>query len=267
MTQTIGFIGSGNMGQAIIKGVLRANLYSPEEVYAFDVSETTLTQLRTDLKIKTLSSADQLVETVDTVVIAVKPQVLDGVLRPLKDKFTSSQVIISIAAGVTLSHLTALLSDQLKLVRVMPNTPALVGAGMSALALNTHVTAADQERLLTLFSSFGRAQVVPEHLIDAVVGVSGSGPAYAYLFIEALADGAVLEGLPRQDAYEFAAQTVLGAAKMVLETHRHPGELKDMVCSPAGTTIAGVRVLEDGGLRGLVMDTVHAVAQKNREMG
>lgn len=267
MTRTIGFIGSGNMGRAIISGLLKAKLYQPDEIYAFDISEPVLTQLHANLGITIVTSPVQLVETVDTVVISVKPQVLDQVVQPIKGKFTPNQVIISIAAGVTLEHLTNQLSDRLKLVRVMPNTPALVGAGMAAIAVNANVTSEEQTSLLTLFESFGLAKIVPEHLIDAVVGVSGSGPAYVYLFIEALADGAVLEGLSRKDAYEFAAQTVLGSAKMVLETGRHPGDLKDMVCSPAGTTITGVRVLEDGGLRGLIMDTVHAVAEKNREMG
>lgn len=191
---------------------------------------------------------------------------MNQVLAKINGRVNEQQLVISIAAGVTLAQLAAGLTGRLKLIRVMPNTPALVGAGMAAIATNENVDEQEKQLAVTLFSSFGLAKVVPEHLIDAVVGVSGSGPAYVYLFIEALADSAVLEGMPRKDAYEFAAQTVLGSAKMVLETREHPGNLKDMVCSPAGTTITGVRVLETGGFRGLVMDTVHAVAEKNRQM-
>lgn len=267
MAHTIGFLGGGNMGRAIMGGLINAKLYDPAEVNVFDISETALTALHDDLGVQTFDKADELVAASSIIVVSVKPQVLDKVLFPLKEKISNQQIVISIAAGVTLAHLAELLSDEHKLVRVMPNTPALVGAGMAAITTNYHVNDADKESVLAIFNSFGLAKIVPEHLIDAVVGVSGSGPAYVYMFIEALADGAVLEGLPRKDAYEFAAQTVLGSAKMVLETQRHPGDLKDMVCSPAGTTITGVRVLEDGGFRGLVMDTVHAVAQKNRDMG
>jgi len=267
MTKTIGIIGGGNMGRAIMGGLINAKLYAPADIAVFDISEQTLTTLHDDLGIRPAPVIDDLIATSNTVLIAVKPQVLDKALTASRNKFTPDQTIISIAAGVTLTHLADLLSPQMKLVRVMPNTPALVGEGMAAIAVNANVTADEQRDVLALFNSFGKAKLVPEKLIDAVVGVSGSGPAYVYLFIEALADGAVLEGLPRQDAYEFAAQTVLGAAKMVLETGKHPGELKDMVTSPAGTTITGVRVLEDGGFRGLVMDTVQAVAQKNRDLG
>ncbi|MFC6164269.1 pyrroline-5-carboxylate reductase [Lactiplantibacillus dongliensis] len=267
MTHTIGFLGGGNMGRAIMGGLIKAGLYRPDEIKVFDISEAALTSLQTDLNVQPYTAADELVKASEIVVVSVKPQVLDNLLTPLKSVITKDQLVVSIAAGVTLAHLTTLLSNKNKLVRVMPNTPALVGAGMAAIATNEVVTVDDQQAVLAIFNSFGLAKLVPEHLIDAVVGISGSGPAYVYMFIEALADGAVLEGLPRQDAYKFAAQTVYGAAKMVLETGRLPSDLKDMVCSPAGTTITGVRVLEDGGFRGLIMDTVHAAAQKNREMG
>lgn len=263
----IGFLGGGNMGRAIIEGLLKAGLYEKENIFVYDVSEKALSTLKNELGIETVKSSTELVKNVDTLILSVKPHILPIVLKECGKELTKKQVIISIAAGVTLDFLESQLSADYKFVRVMPNTPALVGEGMAALCANSQVNQEEQDQVLAIFSSFGKAKFLPERLIDAVVGVSGSGPAYVYLFIEALADGAVLEGMPRNDAYEFAAQTVLGSAKMVLETKRHPGDLKDMVCSPGGTTIEGVKVLEKGGFRGLVMETVHEVAEKNRQMG
>ncbi|MFC6314809.1 pyrroline-5-carboxylate reductase [Lapidilactobacillus achengensis] len=267
MSKTIGIIGGGNMGRAIMAGLIKAQLYPADAVLVYDLNPAALTTLQTELGVQPMNSAAELVATADVVVIAVKPQVIDRVLTPLRASFRAEQLLISIAAGVTLAHLGTVLDPKLKLVRVMPNTPALVGAGMAGVAVNSQVTAAEQATVLAIFNSFGRAQLVPEDLIDAVVGLSGSGPAYVYLFLEALADGAVAEGMPRQLAYEFAAQTVYGAAKMVLSTEEHPGVLKDMVCSPGGTTIAAVEVLEEHAFRGIVMAAVHAATEKNRQLG
>lgn len=266
MKNTIGFFGGGNMGGAIIGGLIKSKLYKPEEIFVYDVYAPALERLQKELGINPVDDSRELVENAEILIASVKPNVLPAVLKEVREDISRDKIVISIAAGITLSRLEELLSPEHKLVRVMPNTPALVGEGMSAVAVNKNLSQEEQQKALAIFSSFGRAQIVPEKLIDAVVGVSGSSPAYVYIFIEALADGAVLEGMPRAMAYEFAAQAVLGSAKMVLETGKHPGELKDMVCSPAGTTMEAVKVLEEKGFRSAVIDTVHAAAEKNRNM-
>lgn len=263
---TIGFLGGGNMGRAIMEGLLKAGVYTAEEIFVYDVTQATLDKLQAELGIQPVHSSREIADKAQTILVSVKPYVVGSLLEEMKTAIRPEQIIISIAAGISLEQLAGFLSPENKLVRVMPNTPAMVGEGMSAISANDQLTEAEKDQVLAIFNSFGKACFVTENLMDAVVGISGSGPAYVYLFIEALADGGVLEGMPRQDAYEFAAQTVLGAAKMVLETGRHPGDLKDMVCSPGGTTIEGVKILEERGFRGAVMDTVHGVAEKNREM-
>ena len=198
-------------------------------------------------------------------ILAVKPFVFPKLLEDLKAQLNEQQLVVSIAAGVTIAQMEEVLGQR-KIVRVMPNTPALVGEGMTSISNNPHVTVEEAAEIQKLFESMGKAAQVPESMIDAVIGVSGSSPAYTYLFIEALADGAVAEGMTRQMAYEFAAQAVLGAAKMVLETKEHPGVLKDNVSSPGGTTIQAVKTLEENGFRAAVMKAVHAAAEKNRQM-
>ena len=178
----------------------------------------------------------------------------------------ADQLVITIAPGKTLSWLEAQFGKKVKIVRTMPNTPALVGEGMTAACVNQYVTEEEKEYALRILSSFGKVELVPEHLIDAVVVVSGSAPAYVFMFIEAMADAAVAEGMPRAQAYAFAAQAVYGSAKMVLETGKHPGELKDMVCSPAGTTIEAVRVLEEKGFRSAVIEAMRACADVSRSL-
>lgn len=266
MTKKIAFIGAGNMGQAMIKGLIASGLYPAENIVVYDAYQPLLTGLVTELKITAAPSPAAAVSQVETVIFAVKPYVLPELLTSLKDQLTNQQLLISVAAGVPLAVIEEKIGADRRIVRVMPNTPALVGAGMSAVAKNATASQEDQEAVLQIFRSFGKAEAVGEQLIDAVIGVSGSAPAYVYLFIEALADGGVLEGLSRPQAYEFAAQTVLGAAKMVLETGEHPGALKDNVSSPGGTTIAAIKVLEDHGFRAAVINAVQAAAAKNREM-
>lgn len=266
MNQKIGFIGGGNMGGAMMSGIVKTGVCKPENVMVYDVYAPTLERLHNDLGVCTTSDMEELIATAQVIVLAVKPQVLPSVLEQYAAKITTDKLVISIAAGITLGRLTGLLSENHKIVRVMPNTPAMVGEGMAGICVNPNVTAEEKEEVLEMFSCFGKAELVPEKLIDAVVGVSGSSPAYVYMFIEALADGAVAEGMPRAQAYTFAAQAVLGSAKMVLESGKHPGELKDMVCSPAGTTIEAVRTLEEGGFRATVMNAVHVAAEKNRNM-
>ena len=266
MKQKIGFIGGGNMGSAMMTGLVKTGVCAPEQVIVFDVYEPTLERLQKELGIQTTNQVKSLIQEADMIVLAVKPQVLPSVLEKHGSAITTDQVVISIAAGITLDRLTGLLSDQHKLVRVMPNTPAMVGEGMAGICTNANVTEEERAEVLEIFNCFGKAELIPEKLIDAVVGVSGSSPAYVYMFIEALADGAVREGMPRAQAYKFAAQAVLGSAKMVLESGKHPGELKDMVCSPAGTTIEAVYALEKSQMRAAVMEAVHIAAEKNRTM-
>lgn len=266
MTHTIGFIGGGNMGSAMIGGLIQANIYEAQNVLVYDVYEPVTVALHEKLGVTVADDMEDMLQKVQTVVLAVKPQVLPSVLEEVGSKISKETLIISIAAGVTLERLENMISKEHKLVRVMPNTPALVGEGMAGICTNENVSKEEKNRALEIFRSFGKAELVAEHLMDAVVGVSGSSPAYVYMFIEALADGAVMEGMPRSLAYTFAAQAVLGSAKMVLETGRHPGDLKDMVCSPAGTTIDAVKSLEDDGFRSAVIEAVHVAAQKNREM-
>ncbi len=265
MTEKIGFIGAGNMGQAIMKGLLKAGLYSEKNIVIYDV-EPLMIQLKRELGVGTAISEADLVSQVDLTIIAVKPNMMKTVLSAIKTEVDETKVILSIAAGVTLATIGEELPAATKIMRVMPNTPALVGEGMSSLSINQYVTEEEQALAVTILNSLGKVELVQEYLIDAVVGVSGSAPAYVYLFIEALADGAVLAGLPRAQAYQFAAQTVLGSAKMVLESGKHPAELKDMVCSPGGTTIEAVHALETGQFRATVMNAVKAAAERNREL-
>lgn len=263
----IGFIGAGNMAKAIIKGLLASEMYQPEEILVYNHRyEPTLKQLTEELDVVPVLSLKEIVEATDQLVLAVKPFVFTDLLAELSPLVKPNHLLISIAAGITLQQMEQQLPADCKIVRVMPNTPALVGEGMSSISVNEQVTEEEKQFVRNLLLSFGKAEFVAEDLMDAVIGVSGSAPAYVYMFIEALADGAVAEGMPRTLAYEFAAQAVLGSAKMVLETKEHPGVLKDMVTSPKGTTIEAVRTLEENQFRGTVMKAVHAAAEKNRQM-
>lgn len=262
----IGFIGGGNMGRAIMEGLIGSGLYAPESIFVYDVYQPLLETLGRELRVAVAATAQEVVTQADTIILAVKPGIVSEVLHESRPDFTPDKTVISIAAGITLSQLEGYLSFEHKVVRVMPNTPALVGEGMTGLTANSRLDEAEREGVLRIFSSFGRARYVEEYIMDAVVGVSGSAAAYAFMLIEALADGAVLEGMSRKLAYEFAAQTILGAAKMVLETDKHPGELKDMVCSPGGTTIAAVKELEERGFRAAAINAVCVAAEKSRNM-
>lgn len=266
MKGTIGFYGAGNMAQAIIAGLIRSGFYKKEEVYVYNHRyEPTLQKLEKNYGIQPVLSEQGLFEQSDLIILAVKPAVLIQVLPQMKKYLREEHVLVSLAAGVSIQQMTDLIGQH-KIVRAMPNTPAMVNQAMSSISANDLTTKEEVQLVLDVFNKFGKAKVVSEKLIDAVVGVSGSAPAYVYLFIEALADGAVAEGLPRSDAYEFATQAVLGAAKMVEETGKHPGELKDMVTSPKGTTITAVQSLEENNFRASVIKAVQAAAKKNREM-
>lgn len=261
MMEKIGFIGCGNMARGMIRGILASGLAGAGDLSASARTEASREYVRKELGIGCAENED-IASASDLLILAVKPQVLGGVILQLQDHVKDSAVIVSIAAGKSLAWLKEQFGRELKIIRAMPNTPALVQEGMTAVCPNELVSDTELEHVLSLFQSFGRALRVPESLLDAVTAVSGSSPAYVFLFIEAMADGAVALGMPRDQAYAFAAQAVLGSAKMVLETGLHPGQLKDMVCSPGGTTIEAVRVLEKCGLRSSVMEAELACARK-----
>ena len=266
MNKTIAFIGSGNMGGAIIGGIISAGLVEPQGIIASDPSEKARLGLQEKYGIRVTTDNLEAVKDADIVFLAVKPHIYPIVIEQVKDVLRPEAVVVAIAAGQTLSNLAKMLGENTKIVRTMPNTPALVGEGMAALCPNPNVTAEEFADVEAIFNSFGKCERITEDLFDAVVGVSGSSPAYVYMFIEAMADVAVAEGMPREKAYKFAAQAVLGSAKMVLETGRHPGDLKDMVCSPWGTTIRAVMELERTGMRGSVMAGMQACIDKSKEM-
>lgn len=261
----IGFIGCGSMGSGMIRGILASGQAAREDLAASARSESSKKRIREELGIRCASN-EEIASASDLLVLAVKPQGYEEVISRIRTLVKDSAILISLAPGKSLSWLKEQFQRDLKIVRAMPNTPALVQEGMSAVSANELVTEEELDRVLSLFKSFGDACSVPEKLMDAVTAVSGSSPAYVFLFIEAMADGAVALGMPRQQANRFAAQAVLGAAKMVLETGQHPAQLKDMVCSPGGTTIEAVRVLEQKGLRSSVIEAELACARKAQGM-
>ena len=254
----IGFLGAGNMAGAILRGIKNM------DTGCYDINPAAVARAQEEMDALGFDSAEAMCVWADMVVLAVKPQVMKAALQPLK-AVLAGKAVASIAAGWTVEQLKEELPES-RICRIMPNTPAMVGEGMASVSPNINVSEAETADVVAIFSSFGKAVVTDEKLIDAVCGLSGSGPAYVYMFIEALADGAVREGMPRQMAYTFAAQTVLGAAKMVLETGRHPGALKDDVCSPGGTTIEAVKTLEESGFRAATMNAVIASAEKNKSL-
>ncbi|MBR0429995.1 MAG: pyrroline-5-carboxylate reductase [Lachnospiraceae bacterium] len=267
----VGFIGCGNMGSAMIGGILKNGLAGKDEIIASCKSEGTKERITKELGITVTLDSAEVAQKADVVFLAIKPYQFDAVLPQINGKLEADQIVISVAAGKTLSMIeTALMSidvaGKLKVVRAMPNTPALVGEAMTAITPNANLNEEDIAKVKALFESFGQVEVVPESMMNAVIGVSGSSPAFIYMLIEAMADAAVVEGMPRAQAYKFAAQSVLGSAKMVLETGMHPGALKDAVCSPGGTTIAGVEALEQCGFRGSVMEGIRATVAKAEEM-
>lgn len=263
----IGFIGLGNMATAMIGGMLAKGLVEPADIIGSAKTEATVQKAREKFGITAVTDNVRTAREADVLFLAVKPVFLDEVIGEIRETVREETLVVSIAAGRDLSYLRKQFDRPgLKIVRCMPNTPALVLEGCTGVCAGEEVTAQELDGVMKLLSSFGRASVVPERLMDVVVGVSGSSPAYVFLFIEAMADEAVAQGMPRKQAYEFAAQAVLGSAKLVLETGIHPGELKDMVCSPGGTTIDAVRVLEEKGFRAAVMDAMDACIEKSRNM-
>lgn len=265
--RTIGFIGLGNMASAIIGGMLQKKMVTAKNVIGYDVSEAAGKKAEEKFGITVAADNKEAAAKADILFLAVKPIFMADVIGEIKNVVKPETIIVSIAAGRTLGFLEEAFADpQRKIVRCMPNTPALVLEGCTGVCANKNVSEEELVTVLELLKAFGKASVVPERLMDVVVGVSGSSPAYVFMFIEAMADAAVAAGMPRKQSYEFAAQAVLGSAKMVLETGMHPGELKDMVCSPGGTTIEAVKVLEQKGMRGAVMSAMEACIEKSKNL-
>jgi pyrroline-5-carboxylate reductase len=263
---TIGFIGTGNMAEALIRGLVHAGVAGPEQVVGSDPREERGTEMTGRYGIRVVSDNVAVAKQADILVLSVKPQVMAKVLDEIGKHIHARALVISIAAGIPLTAIEAKL-PQARVIRTMPNTPALVGAGATAIAAGGHATDEDLKAARRIFDSVGTTVVLEEAQMDAVTGLSGSGPAYIFLIIEALSDAGVKVGLSRYNAQALAAQTVLGSAKLLIETNEHPGRLKDMVTSPGGTAIAGLHTLEAGGLRTTLMDAVEAATRRSRELG
>ena len=263
----VGFIGAGQMATALAKGFIAATTVTPEAIVACDVVPAAGAKFVEQTRGRLVSTSREVARDSSVIFLAVKPQQMDQVFADLQEILRPEHLIVSIAAGIPLKTLAAGLGPQVRLIRVMPNTPCLVGCGASAFSRGLNATPEDAALVQRLLSNVGLALEVPEKLLDAVTGLSGSGPAYVYQIIEALSDGGVRMGLPREIATKLAAQTLLGGAQMVLSTGQHPGTLKDAVTSPGGTTIAGLHELERGGLRGILMDAVEAATERAQELG
>lgn len=267
MDKKIGFIGCGNMAKAMIGGIVKSGITPPENVYASNPSKPNLEEMATTYGIKTTTDNKLVAKECDFVFLSVKPNIYETVIEEIKDFIKPSVIIILIAAGQGLEENQKRFGREVKIVKAMPNTPSMVGEGMTSVVLSTDINSQEKEEVKTILESFGRVEFIDESLLDAATAVAGSSPAYVYMFIEALADGGVIHGLSRNQAYTLAAQAVMGAAKMVLETGTHPGILKDMVCSPGGATIDAVASLEENQLRNSVIQAVNACIKKIEKLG
>ncbi len=262
----IGFIGCGNMGTAMMLGMLESGKCAPSDMMISCRTAAVLEEKQRVYGVKTTLDNREVARFADILFLAVKPQFYAEVIAGIRGEVGTYSIVVSIAPGKTLEWLAAQFGRELKIIRMMPNTPALVKAGMTGICAGDAVGSGELETVRELMNGFSETEIVPEHLMDVVTAVSGSAPAYVFLFIEAMADAAVAGGMPRAQAYKFAANTVLGSAKMVLDTGMHPGALKDMVCSPAGTTIQAVRVLEEKGLRSSVIEAMMKCLDISRGM-
>jgi pyrroline-5-carboxylate reductase len=266
-SHTIGFIGAGNMAEALIRGLVKGNHIAAGSVLASGPRRERLEELRHKYAIETLTDNQAVARRCNIVVLSVKPQIMDKVLREIGDQLKSGTLVISIAAGVDTATIEEAVADGVRVVRAMPNTPALVGAGATAVSAGKYASEADMATARAMFDAVGITVELEEIHLDAVTGLSGSGPAYVFLILEALSDAGVKVGLARRNAQKLAAQTVMGSAKMLLETDEHPGKLKDMVTSPGGTAIAGLHTLEEGGLRTTLINAVETATKRSRELG
>lgn len=267
MDRKIGFVGAGNMGCAMIKSIAASDILLSDSIYVYDVDKERLSKLREETGINISASASEVVEKCDIIILAVKPNVLENVLNGCKNSFNDKKILVSVAVGVPIKFYKKIIGENKKVIRTMPNTPALVGEGMTLVAPDNSIAKDELDYIMSIFGCFGKAELLEEKLMSEVTALTSSSPAYVFMFIEAMADAAVLSGLPRNLSYKLAAQAVLGSAKMVLETGKHPGELKDMVCSPAGTTIEAVSTLEKNKFRYSVMEAMDECTKKAREIG
>jgi len=263
----IGFVGAGNMAEAMIKGLLHSGASRPENILASDVRKDRLNFISELFEVSVCEQNPDTVDQADLVVLAVKPQIMQTVLIELGDHLDTSKLVISIAAGVPLATIESHLNKDLRLIRAMPNIAALVLESATAICPGKHASQDDLKLAKAIFDSIGKTVIIEEGLMDAVTGLSGSGPAYLFLIIDAMADAGVKVGLSRDNALTLSAQTVLGAAKLLIETGEHPGRLKDMVTSPGGTAIAGLHTLEEGGLRTTLINAVEVASRRSRELG
>ena len=262
----IGFIGAGVMGKAIINGLLKSNFVTRDNIIASEITEELAKKVSDETGIKVISNNRELVKASDVIILSTKPFIIKDVLEEIRENLTGEKILVSIAAGINTSFMEEIIRKETPVIRVMPNTPAVVEEGMSAVSRGKYATDKQVELIMQIFSNVGRCIEVQEKHINAVTGISGSGPAFIYLIIEALADGGVKLGLPKKTAIELAAQTTLGAAKMVLETGKHPSILKDEVTTPGGCTIAGLAVMEDNGVRAALSKTVQETAKTAAEL-
>ncbi|MDX9821585.1 MAG: pyrroline-5-carboxylate reductase [Syntrophales bacterium] len=267
LDKKVGMIGGGKMGSALIGGMISAGVVEPRNITVSDVMAERLSDLKKNFGVKAVNDNGQALKAADILLLAVKPQNIADVLEEIRGAIDRKTLLVSIAAGIPTRFIEERMEKGARVVRVMPNTPALVGEGMAAVAGGRAATEEDVRLVEQIFATVGKAVVLKEDLLDAVTGLSGSGPAYGFVIIEALADGGVRMGLNRDVAMQLAAQTLLGAAKLFLVTGKHPGELKDMVASPAGSTIAGLQALEEGKLRATLMAAVEAATLRSRELG
>ncbi|MBZ4644311.1 MAG: pyrroline-5-carboxylate reductase [Deferribacteres bacterium] len=264
----IGFIGAGNMASALIKGILKARLVESDYVSASDIDIEKLDSLKNEYGINIIfKENEKLVSESDIIILAVKPQIFEKILKEIAPKLNKSKLIITIAAGISTEFIEHVVGKELKIVRAMPNTPALILEGATAIAPGLHAEEEDLRIAHKIFDAVGKVAIVDESQMDAVTGLSGSGPAYVFMIIEALSDAGVKMGLSRNVAMKLAAQTVMGAAKLQIETDMHPGRLKDMVTSPGGTAIAGIHTLEQGGLRTTLINAVESATKRSIELG
>ena len=262
----LGFIGTGNMGSSIIGGAIKSNFIVGKNVNIYDLDTEKCSELVDKYSVNISENEIEVTKNSDIIILAVKPNIYNSVLSKIAEEITQDKIIITIAAGYSISQVQEIIGKDKKIVRTMPNTPALVGEGMSAICPNNNVSEEELNYIGKLYNLFGKYVVIAEKDFHAFIALCGSSPAYVFMFIEAMADAAVIQGMPRAQAYRFAAQAVLGSAKMVLESKSHPGELKDMVCSPGGTTIEAVAVLEEKGMRSAVIEAMRKCAQKSKGM-
>ena len=266
MNKKIGFIGCGNMGKSMISGIIASKKINIENILVSTKSISSKENIEKEFNINVTLNNKEVVKFSDILVLAIKPNMFKEVIAEIKDEIKKETIIVSIAAGITIDNLEGLIGEDYKIVRTMPNTPALVREAISAICYNKNVNNEDLDEVINIFNMFGKCEVLEEKYFHGFIALCGSSPAYVFMFIEAMADAAVKIGIPRNKAYKMAEQAILGSAKLALETGKHPGELKDMVCSPGGTTIEAVTELENGNFRSTIIKALEKCAEKSKNM-